>query len=62
MPTNSSPMPETELDDAEDNKEHLCTLGLYFHSCHGWERYRRVTMQFLLMKQHRVISTLKKRT
>jgi len=43
VPTNSSPMPETELSVAEDKKKHPRTLGMCFHSCHGWEKYRRIT-------------------
>lgn len=44
MPKNSSPVPDTELNVAENNKEHPCTLGLYF-----------------VMKQQRVISSLKQK-
>lgn len=61
MPTNSIPMPDTELNVAENSKEHPCTLGLYLQGCHGWEKVQGSNYAILAMKQHRVISTLKQK-
>lgn len=61
MQRNSSPMPDTELNAAENNKKYPCTLGLYFHCCHGWEKVQGSNNVILVIKQHRVISTLKQK-